>query len=236
MSGGGASSSAVARCASVSFGTYLWRPLGVTWNVSLAPLGGDERRSSPCLESHTGFGAFETFKNPSRAVSMLGIVSLSTRCTLIRAFFLGSTAVPASACSPSSAPPQSPSAPTSSSTPPSGSEHPSRSAQFTCRPRGDGCQLDTQCCEGHCVKQAKTSVSYCKEPGANTTCRAEGHKCKTNNQCCSNNCVHDARLGRVCKPPGASITCLPRSSQCKLGSQCCSGTCISDARGINICK
>lgn len=90
-----------------------------------------------------------------------------------------------------------------------------------CRPDGDSCTTNAECCGGDCRPNAGGDL-VCAPPPPDR-CRQENETCTTSADCCPPSDAADPTLecvNRVCVVPPP--TCIPRYGACKVDADCCS--------------
>jgi hypothetical protein len=107
-----------------------------------------------------------------------------------------------------------------------------------CRPAGDPCSTDEQCCALHC-----NAGGYCETP---SWCKPVFEPCDTELDCCSYRCTRDEAAFKRCEPIGGCRPSGPVETPlnvinqfgevCSSDDQCCSGLCGMDADGRDRCQ
>lgn len=106
-----------------------------------------------------------------------------------------------------------------------------------CRPTGELCDADADCCNNYCDRPNGATVGSCAALGS---CETVGEPCGNpgvNGSCCSNACVDEGSGVATCVFLGG---CLPLGEVCETAGECCGGSCIdsgttADGRPIMRC-
>src|SRR5918997_3574135 len=114
-------------------------------------------------------------------------------------------------------------------------------AAKACKPAGQKCSKDKQCCSANC---SGGTCAAC--PSGATLCGTEC--CQTGATCVAGTCCPNAQVcgtgtSLTCCPSGQECAdgvcrqpCLPGGGFCNLDSQCCSGSCDIFAFKCNACQ
>jgi hypothetical protein len=101
-----------------------------------------------------------------------------------------------------------------------------------CRPLGERCMKDGDCCAAGpmaCRKDA-TGTSRCLGPMTpGVTCSEVGFPCSVPEQCCGGHCLPDGTGALVCRD-----ACAPDGAGCHADEDCCGGACVG-APGQTVC-
>merc|ERR1711957_404602 len=93
--------------------------------------------------------------------------------------------------------------------------------QRTCKPQGQSCQNNGDCCDNNvCDKLDEDISKTCVPPPP--SCKSQGESCQENGDCCDNNvCFLGGRPGQglVCAPPTPS--CKSQGESCQENGDCC---------------
>jgi hypothetical protein len=94
-----------------------------------------------------------------------------------------------------------------------------------CRPAGEACMHNPECCGTACV------AMRCELLGG---CRVAGEICGVDADCCTGLCATDAQGVGRCRPAG---TCAVVGDICAMSDDCCAGaTCVADPSGAKRCQ
>ncbi len=107
-----------------------------------------------------------------------------------------------------------------------------------CRPQGELCDADADCCNGYCDRPGGVTVGFCTTSLG--SCEVVGEPCGNpgvNGACCSNACVDNGSGVATCEFLGG---CLPLNEVCATDGECCGGSCVqngttADGRPIMRC-
>jgi hypothetical protein len=110
-----------------------------------------------------------------------------------------------------------------------------------CRPIGEICLDDADCCSAQCEADEGTGVTRCIKPGG---CMDSGEVCWTGQA--ANCCPQGADGGQaLCEPTilgvsrcfgeGTLEECIPDGEPCSFSDECCNGLCLPNADGELVC-
>jgi hypothetical protein len=105
-----------------------------------------------------------------------------------------------------------------------------------CRPIGEICRGNNECCSNQCALDGSSGVRRCANPPG---CLDQGEVCSMggSSNCCpgGGRGICSGTIAGVERCYGTSTTCRANGSTCAFGDQCCGGICTFDSMGVLRC-